>query len=325
MKSSTSIFSQLKSWCVLHPRKAALAGVCAAALVLTAASVLRVKERIYFNWVDMAQASTRIDNAIWLPDYRVDLQALPVAGVPDDLSGITYDYDQNRLLAITNSGPMQIVAMDKSANVLASYPLIGFKDTEDITYMGDGLVAVVEERSHSISFLTMPATPGPINRNNARNVTLGLNQSDTENKGLEGIAYDAVEDRLYAVKERDPRQLFAITGVRESLAGNLQLEVRDLSEWLDRSVYSTDLSAVHVDPVTGHLLLLSDESKALFELNSDGDLVSSRTFLSGLSDVKESVPQAEGVTMDTLGNLYVISEPNLFYSFSKKPVTVAQH
>ena len=33
--------------------------------------------------------------------------------------------------------------------------------------------------------------------------------------------------------------------------------------------------------------------------------------------LKRSVPQAEGVAMDDRGVLYLVSEPNLFYVFSK--------
>lgn len=46
-------------------------------------------------------------------------------------------------------------------------------------------------------------------------------------------------------------------------------------------------------------------------------MISSRTFLKGFSDVKDFILDAEGVTMDNDGNLYVVSEPNLFHAFHK--------
>lgn len=50
-----------------------------------------------------------------------------------------------------------------------------------------------------------------------------------------------------------------------------------------------------------------------------GRFVSLRSLQGGLSDLRHSAPPPEGMTMDRDGNLYVVSEPNLFYKFSKTP------
>ncbi|MDS4015595.1 MAG: SdiA-regulated domain-containing protein, partial [Candidatus Accumulibacter sp.] len=39
----------------------------------------------------------------------------------------------------------------------------------------------------------------------------------------------------------------------------------------------------------------------------------------GRHGLKADVPQAEGVALDDRGTLYLVSEPNLFYVFSRKP------
>jgi uncharacterized protein YjiK len=39
--------------------------------------------------------------------------------------------------------------------------------------------------------------------------------------------------------------------------------------------------------------------------------------LRGRHGLQRSVPQAEGLASDEQGNLYLVSEPNLFYRFSK--------
>lgn len=321
--SSSSWFGPQQKNLFVRSRTHFIYALVALGVLIYVINSQRLAERLYFNWLHWVQFDELHDNAVWLPDYRAVIEAKPIAQIASDLSGITYDFDNDQLLAINNAGQMRIVAMSKQGDVSAIYPLIGFKDTEDISYMGDGLVAVVEERSHSVCFIQLPATPGPINRAHVRSVTIGVTKSG-KNKGFEGVDYDAQLDRLYIVKERDPRQLYVVSGVRESLKGNLQLDIQDLTEWVNRSVFSTDLSAVHHDARTGHLLVLSDESNALYELNGDGDLVSSRTFIRGLSEVKQSVAQAEGVTMDAQGNLYLISEPNLFYTFEKSQAKLAK-
>ena len=41
------------------------------------------------------------------------------------------------------------------------------------------------------------------------------------------------------------------------------------------------------------------------------------TLLGGFNGLKNTIPRAEGVTMDEAGTLYMVSEPNLFYVFRK--------
>ena len=79
-----------------------------------------------------------------------------------------------------------------------------------------------------------------------------------------------------------------------------------------------NLSALGVDPRTGHLLVLSADSHLLLELDEKGEQVSFMTLLGGFNGLKKTIPRAEGVTMDEDGTLYMVSEPNLFYRFEKQ-------
>ncbi|MCJ2374054.1 SdiA-regulated domain-containing protein [Pseudomonas sp. RGM 3321] len=99
----------------------------------------------------------------------------------------------------------------------------------------------------------------------------------------------------------------------------MQIKIADRLDWITKSVAARDLSDGHYDPRTGHLLLLSDQSRSITELDGKGRFVSIRSLLGAFSDLQNSAPQPEGLTMDRDGNLYVVSEPNLFYKFSKMP------
>ncbi len=78
-----------------------------------------------------------------------------------------------------------------------------------------------------------------------------------------------------------------------------------------------NLSALAVDPRTGHLLVLSPDSNMLLELDEQGQQVSFMTLLGGFNGLEDTIPRAEGVAMDDKGNLYMVSEPALFYRFRK--------
>ena len=116
----------------------------------------------------------------------------------------------------------------------------------------------------------------------------------------------------------DPSHAGQVDGVAASLDGRLQLAVHDRSDWIASQVFATDLSDIHFDAQTGHLILLSDESRLVMELGADGRMLSYRSLNGLFSDLKRSAPQPEGVTLDDDGTLYVVSEPNLFYSFRRE-------
>jgi uncharacterized protein YjiK len=298
------------------PWKASLLVVVIALALVSAASVrFAWHMQLYGHWHNMWYGNQAPDKNIWLPDYKVVIQAKPVESVTN-LSGITYDSDRDRLLGITNGTPMEIVALSRNGDLLERYPLIGFEDSEGIAYIGGGRVVIADERLQQLDIVTLPDTPAPIHVEQAQFVAIGVNLSK-HNKGFEGVTYDPVNDRVFAIKERDPRQLYTVTGMLASLGGPLQIRIDDLTSWVDRSVFSRDLSEDYYDPRTGHLLLLSDESDNVTELDEAGNFVSIRSLRSMAGDLERTVPQAEGLTMDANGELYVVSEPNLFYRFAK--------
>jgi uncharacterized protein YjiK len=255
---------------------------------------------------------------LWLPGFVPDVVAKPVDGVLEDLSGITYDWDHDRLLAITNGGLMQIVALDRAGNVLERYLLEGFDDTEGLAYMGNGRVVVAEEGDQRLTFIQLPEKSATLRKGAEPFITVGVNLS-TNNKGFEGVTYDPAGDRLFVIKERDPRQLYEIGGVSKSLNGNLSINLVDRTEWVNHSVFGRDLADAYYDPGTGHLVLLSEQSKLLIELDKEGRFVSYKSLLEGVKDFFSPKVHPEGVTMDAQGHLYVVAEPNLFYSFNRKP------
>src|SRR3989338_8740320 len=237
--------------------------------------VQHLDNRLYF-WIKTSWHETEWENrSLWLPEYQVRIDALPVAGVSNNLSGLTYDEGRDQLWAVVNN-PEELLTLSKEGELLARYPLSGFSDVEGITYLGG-------------------------------------------NQGFEGVGYDRAGDRLYVVKEHSPRKLYEVPGLKSSFQGDFNLQVIDRQAWIDHKVFATDLSSVHYDEQTGHLALLSDESKVLIELDAeDGKLISFRSLLSGFAGLQGSVPQGEGLTLDDQGNLYLVSEPNLFYRFERE-------
>ncbi|MBD9602831.1 SdiA-regulated domain-containing protein [Pseudomonas sp. PDM10] len=271
--------------------------------------------QLYAHWHNSWYGNQAPDKNIWLPDYKVAVEGKPIPGITD-MSGLAYDPDHDRILGITNGVPMEILALTRDGDLLERYPLIGFEDTEGIAYMGKGRVVIVDERQQRLHIFTLPETAGPIRADQTESLAIEINLS-AHNKGFEGVTYDPANDRIFAIKERDPRQLYSITGMLGSIGNRMQIRIKDLTSWVDRGVFSKDLSEGYYDPRTGHLLLLSEESSNLTELDQQGNFVSILSLRALAGDLKRTLPQAEGMTMDNKGELYIVSEPNLFYRFTQ--------
>ncbi|OYW96076.1 MAG: DNA-binding protein [Pseudomonadales bacterium 32-61-5] len=289
-------------------------GLLAAGL-LYAVSAMHLDERAFYALKSAWHENSWEARSLWLPEYQVRIDALPVASVANNLSGLTFDDRRNHLWAVVNN-PEELIALDRDGTFLARYPLSGFVDVEGITYLGDDLLVMAEERSQSLVIVPVPQAPGALQREDYASITLAL--GDGENSGFEGVGYDRSGDRLFVVKEHSPRKLYEIQGIRASLSGQMNLKIIDREAWIEDKGMASDLASVHFDERTGHLVLLSEEAKLLMELDANGSLVSYRSLWRGFAGLESSVPQAEGVTFDAGGDMYLVSEPNLFYAFERK-------
>ncbi|MDA1044403.1 MAG: SdiA-regulated domain-containing protein [Verrucomicrobia bacterium] len=237
---------------------------------------------------------------------------IAVAGVENDLSGITCALDTGTLYAILNS-PTVILALNKDLQVERVIQLEGFDDTEDLCHVDANRFAVVEERRRNICEFDLPTDAVRVDYADA--VKALIEKVDYENKGLEGVTYIPARDEFIVVKEKKPMRIYAVARKSLSEASPEILHPWDAEK---KSHHLDDLSAVHFDAASGHLLLLSHESKSVTEVTAQGDKVSVLSLTSGHSGLSADIPQAEGITLDKNNHLFIVSEPNLIYEFVKK-------
>ncbi len=231
------------------------------------AVTLHLDERLFYTLKTTWHENSWERRSLWLPEYRARIDALPVATVKDNLSGLTYDERRGHLWAVVNN-PEELLALGRDGTFIARYPLQGFEDVEGVTYLGDDLLVLTEERQQALVVVQVPNLAGPLRRADARSITLALNEAD--NTGFEGVGYDRAGDRLFVVKEHSPRKLYEIHGIKRSLAGDMDIKIIDRQAWIDKLDMASDLSSVHFDEQTGHLVLLSDEAKMMLELDAEG-------------------------------------------------------
>lgn len=273
----------------------------------------RLFERAWFVVTEWQHGEQWRERSLWLADYRVAIEAKPIGNI-SDVSALTYDPDRRSLFSVTNK-PAKVIELSLQGDLLRTIDLEGFGDPEAIEYIAPGTYVIADEREQRLVKVLIEDDSRVIDAADFQQLSLGIGLNG--NKGFEGLAYDAANQRLLVAKERDPVRIFEVLGfphVDESRPLALQVNTDPKR---DARLFVRDLSSLDFDAATGHLLALSDESRLVIELNAEGKPISTLSLLRGQHGLRRSVPQAEGVATDDEGNLYLISEPNLFYVFRR--------
>ncbi|MNZ86113.1 SdiA-regulated [compost metagenome] len=277
---------------------------------LSAAHLMHWGEQLELYWREQAVAPAARAAGIWLPDYRLARETTLPGLEQDETSGLTWNPLTDTLFTVTGKRP-KLVELSRDGQVLRSIELVGFSDTEAVEALDDGRLAIVDERHHLLAVFRLE--PGVQRLDLADTTRYDLGFADAGNKGFEGLAWNPRSRRLLLAKERDPLGLFSLPLPAAADAG-VTLEALPSADLPLR-----DLSSLTVDPRSGRTLLLSDESRLLLELDEQGKPLSFLSLSGGRNGLGDGIQQAEGVTMDAQGNIYLVGEPNRFYVFSRQP------
>ncbi len=228
-----------------------------------------------------------------------------------EASAVTYSRDTNSLYIIGDEGG-DITQYSKTGQVINSMRMIGpgdKPDTEGIAYLGNGRFLVGDERSQTGSIYTY--SPGSQGVNRSAVYTFG---AATGNIGLEGLSYDPLTNSIWGVKETGPQSIYRMgSSSTTQWVGNGQSILNPINPGQLRvnGVGLADLADIYVlagsnafagTTQEGNILVLSQESNLIYEVNRSGAVVSSLDLNFMGSD------SIEGLVMDDDGVLYLTSE-----------------
>ena len=259
-----------------------------------------------------------IPPAFSLGDYAVSIDRLAIPGLVE-LSGLTYNRQRKTLFTVGNR-PARIIELSLAGNVVRQIAVSGVDDIEGITHVTGNLYVLVNEPDQRAILVEIadevPGTINAIDASKGKSITLGFNKKG--NKNFEGVSWDDVGNRLLLVKERNPMKVIALHGFIEGNDASQPLRIEDLDFKLGSLDGIRDLSSITYHEASGHTFLLSDESRLLVDYDQNGHRAGHLSLWRGNHGLKQNVPQAEGVAIDDDKNIYIVSEPNLFYVFRKQ-------
>lgn len=240
-----------------------------------------------------------------------------------EVSAVTYNWDTDTLFVVGDGGTA-IVQVSKSGQFIDTMTLSAgsspqnteFFDPEGLTYIGNGKFVMTEERNRNAVEFSYAAGE-TLTRSEAQTAHLG---TFVDNVGLEGLTYDPLTGGFIFVKEKSPEGVFqtqidfandvatngsATTVNSANLFDPALLGVIDLAD-----VYAlSNLPALSGTPEEGRLLLLSQESGKILQVDRSGAVLGSLDLVSDPGNPLSIVAQQhEGITMDRDGNIYVVSE-----------------
>ncbi|UXK28845.1 SdiA-regulated domain-containing protein (plasmid) [Escherichia coli] len=223
----------------------------------------------------------------------------------NNLSSLTYSPHDGYLYATVNK-PAKVlkISTDGAIHQIKDMPFI--KDAESIEYLTENMFLAADEET---SILYLLSIEKDMEVKIKKSIQLDVFK-EKKNRGFEGLGWEESSYTLFAAKESKPAKLFSYKlNLNNASAKNepkrkLDVNLKDFSG---------------LDVYKNNLRVLSDESRLLINIdlltNKKNILLNLRQ---GHHDLQEDVPQAEGVVTAPNGDIYIVSEPNIFYHFKKQ-------
>lgn len=229
-----------------------------------------------------------------------------------EASGVTYNRDTNTLFAVGDEGEA-LYQVSLTGQVIDSMffdnsrprPDRALDDPEGVAYLGNGKFMIADER-RGTGFITSYAAGTTV----GVGVMPGFLFAGTadSNSGLEGVAYDPITDSAWGVKESNPIGIYQQSNI---LNGGTSVTTtpfpanRFTREGITNlsDIYMLASSAAFAEDVRKmNLLVLCRDNSTIYEYTRTGVLVDQLN-ISGFG-----LHTIEGMTMDDLGNIYLVAE-----------------
>ncbi len=235
-----------------------------------------------------------------------------IPGIKNDASGVTWSPVTGHLYVVVD-GPEKIVEITLAGEWVRKVKLKGFEDTEGICHLRDHRFAVVEENEMTVTLFDLPPGDEKVSSKNGIAISLASPLPKDDPSGLEGVSYDAGSDTLYVVKEAEPKEVYVVEG-----ASSEEPVVYASKELREAVADLKDVSDVHYHASEKLLYLLSDRSRAIVRCTLAGEIVDTLSLEKDHLGLPESISDAEGITTDADGNLYICSEPRQIHVFVRR-------
>ncbi len=241
-----------------------------------------------------------------LDTYSQTTYPSQIAWIDDDLSGVTINIDNNHLYLIEDDHGI-IWETNTDLSLIRTISGGSFGDTEDIVSIGQNEYAIVLE-SGDLFIGYIPNNDSYINIDPDSFQKITFTNHDG-NSGPEGVAYDSLNQVFYIVKEKDPMEFYVFQRPYHTNDTIISVQIPFDAEVCFSGIMD-DLSSIAFDYRTNRVLIVSDDSKKIIDVNPlDGTIY-------GTLELNE-MNQAEGICfLNNNYDLLIVGEPNYYTIYS---------
>jgi len=243
--------------------------------------------------------------------YALDILGGTSGGISGlEASAVTYARDRGTLFFVGDEGT-GVVEISRTGQTLGKMAFDWSNtgstkhDTEGLTYLGNGMLVVSEERLYD-AYRFSYANGGTAALASA---SVSISNANVGNDGLEGISYDPRNGSFVSIKQDVPEDILAggLT-FAANLGGTSTMTTLFDPALMGLSSLSDVQTLAGVDSFAGtavadHLLVLSLGSRRLIEVDRSGNVM-------GSFDLSKVLAHnaIEGVTIDEKGVIYLVAE-----------------
>ena len=239
--------------------------------------------------------------------YALTTPATEIAGIiSEDLSGVTWNKENNYLYMIEDDYGT-IWETDTNCNILRTISGGTFGDTEDIAFLGhDEFAVVTEEGDLYIGNIPHSEDDMVIDPDDFQKITFAYPDG---NDGPEGVTYDPLTETFYIVKEKNPQAFYRFqrpgTSADTVITPDIPFDAESIFDGI-----MEDLSALTFDKRTGRILILSEDSHRIIDVDPETGTIH------GVLDMSDA-SQHEGISFyNNNYDLIITSEPNYYTTYS---------
>ena len=252
----------------------------------------------------------------------------PAALLAQEASSVTYDWDTDTLFVVGDGGT-SVVQVSKTGQLIDSMTLAPgdspqgttFYDTEAITYVGGGKFVLGEERDRQVNLLHLRGRRRTAIEADVQTVKLGTTIGQRRHRGHHLRPADVHGGRPRLRRRQgddagghlpDQRRLRGAARRptdRPPPTSRLNLfdpALAGLNDFSD--VFALSNLPNLTGPDSSHLLIISQESGKIENVDRSGNVESSLTISDPTSGISVPDETHEGVTMDRDGYLYTVNE-----------------